>query len=83
MLNKLYEMLNNKYDAEYYDEGMYLYLFKKDIHIYRENNKDIHAYCENNESIEVYLYDGKKCDESRIFTDSYEAYLYIDNFLEN
>ena len=73
MLNKLYEMLNNKYDAEYYDEAIHLYFGEKDVHIWYENN----------ESIEVYLYDNEERDESKIFTVIHDAYSYIDNFLEN
>lgn len=73
MLNKLCEMLNNKYYAEYYDEGIHLYFGEKDVHVWYENN----------ESIGVYLYDDEECDESKIFTVIHDAYSYIDNFLEN
>ena len=73
MLNRLYEMLNNKYDVEYYDETIQLYFGEKGIHIWYENN----------EGIEVYLYDNEGCDESKIFTVIHDAYSYIDNFLEN
>ena len=73
MLNKLYEMLNSKYDVEYYDEAIHLFFGEKDVHIWYKNN----------EGIEVYLYDDEECDESKIFTDNYEAYSYIDKFLEN
>ena len=75
MLNKLYEMLNNKYNAKFDDESMVIYFDEKEVYLDKENNK-----------IEVYAFDNNDVDQNvyyGFFNNVKELYEEINSFLEN
>ena len=75
MLNKLYEMLNNKYEVRFNDESMVIYFDEKEVYLDKENNK-----------IEVYAFDNNDVDQNvyyGFFNNVKELYEEINSFLEN
>ena len=75
MLNKLYKILNNKYEVRFDDESMVIYFDEKEVYLDKENNK-----------IEVYAFDNNDVDQNvyyGFFNEVKELYEGINNFLEN